>query len=240
MPRARIIEHLTRPKPTLFVSLPTNSAELAQAAIEGGADGLKVHINVHHEASGTHFGSYAEEAPRLEQIVCVAAGLPVGIVPGAEQMASEDDLRALAALGIDFFDAYAHHIPAWMVGRRELDMAAMVALGAGHDWTDAIAVGVDLAAGNGGWVDAIEASVIPHEGYGQPLTALDVARYARLCRTVRVPVMLPTQRRVRPDEVSVLAEAGMSALLIGAVVTGREAATIRQATAEFRAALNAL
>ncbi len=240
MSRAHLIEHLTGPRPTLFVSLPANAAELAQAAVDGGADGLKVHINVHHEASGTHFGTYDQEASGIEAVLGVAAGRPVGIVPGAETMASEADLRSLAALGIDFFDAYAHHIPAWMVGLRELDMGAMVALGAEHDWTDAIALGVDLAAANGGWVDAIEASVIAHEGYGQRLTALDVARYTRLCRTVRVPIMVPTQRRIRPDEVGVLARAGVGALLIGAVVTGREPDSIGQATAEFRAALDAL
>lgn len=41
---------------SLFISLPANDVRLAKAALEEGADALKVHFNVGHRASGTHFG----------------------------------------------------------------------------------------------------------------------------------------------------------------------------------------
>ena len=47
---------LLRQRPALAVSLPLNDIALAKAAEEAGADALKIHINVHHDASGTHFG----------------------------------------------------------------------------------------------------------------------------------------------------------------------------------------
>jgi len=240
MSRALFLEQLRTEGLMLLVSLPTNSAELARAALAGGADGLKVHINVHHHASGTQFGTLDEEAANLEAILTVAEGCPVGIVPGAEQMASLQDMRRLAAMGIDFFDAYAHHIPAWMVRVPDLDMAVMVAVGAEHEWADMQALGVELATEPTAWVDAVEASVISPEGYGQPLTALDLARYRRLCQTAQVPVMIPTQRHISPEEVGLLADCGASALLIGAIVTGHEPHTIEAATREFRQAIAAL
>ena len=42
----------------LVVSLPRNDVELATAAANAGANALKVHMNVAHRASGTHFGTY--------------------------------------------------------------------------------------------------------------------------------------------------------------------------------------
>ncbi|PJB63418.1 MAG: hypothetical protein CO095_16530, partial [Armatimonadetes bacterium CG_4_9_14_3_um_filter_58_7] len=65
---------------SLIVSLPANSPELAIAAIAGGAECLKVHIRVHHDASGTHFGSLEDERGNLESILSVAGTVPVGIV----------------------------------------------------------------------------------------------------------------------------------------------------------------
>ena len=41
----------------LFVSLPANDIKLAETALASGADGLKVHINVGHRASGNRFGT---------------------------------------------------------------------------------------------------------------------------------------------------------------------------------------
>jgi len=37
---------------TLVVSLPENNLELARAALEGGAQAIKVHANVWHRSSG--------------------------------------------------------------------------------------------------------------------------------------------------------------------------------------------
>jgi len=240
MSRAGFLSLLQEQKLGLFVSLPRNDAELARAAIAGGADSLKVHINVSHAASGTSFGPLAAERTALESIVEAAGGRPVGIVPGAEQMASREDMRGLSRIGIDFCDAYAHHMPAWMLLMRdEVDMAVLVALGPEHDTRQASAVcsgpaGPPLAA------DGIEASIIRHDGYGQPLSALDVLMYRQLCAEAQMPVMVPTQRAVTPKDVSAIANCGAAALLIGAVVTGRDAGSIEEATRRFRAAIDAL
>ncbi|MCA9781917.1 MAG: hypothetical protein KC800_34620, partial [Candidatus Eremiobacteraeota bacterium] len=51
---------------TLMVSLPRNDLQLARAAVDAGAQCIKVHINCHHFASDTHFGSLAEERAVLE------------------------------------------------------------------------------------------------------------------------------------------------------------------------------
>ncbi len=217
----------------LVVSLPRNEPELAQAAKAGGADVLKVHINVHHHASNTHFGSLAEERLALKEILDV--GLPVGIVPGADEaMASRQDMLDLDQMGIDFFDAYVHQMPAWML-QMETGMSRMLALSC-QQWHTDFSLGPCAAR-----CDLIEASIIEPEGYGEPMTVADLCDYGRICRSYpEIPVFVPTQRRITPDELPMLQEMGVRGIIIGAVVTGHEATTIEQVTHEFADALHRL
>jgi len=220
----RMIE--TQDRPMLVVSLPRNEVQFAQAAQAGGADAVKVHINVHHHASGTVFGSLQEEQEALEAIVQV--GLPVGIVPGADTaMASLDDMSKLDQMGIDFFDAYVHQMPAAML-QMETQMSRMIALSHRQRQTN-FSLGPCAA-----WCDLIEASIIEPDGYGQPLTVADLCDYAAICTAYPdIPVLVPTQRCIRPDELSILTSCGIRGIIIGAVVTGDEPAAIEQTTRLF-------
>ncbi len=116
--------------PRLIVSLPANSPELARAAVDGGAEALKVHLHVRHDASGTQFGNLAEERANLERIL--ALGRPTGIVPGAgDHLPTPEEMRALAEMGVDFFDLYVHDTPAWLVRFAGMTRAARIARRAG-------------------------------------------------------------------------------------------------------------
>jgi putative N-acetylmannosamine-6-phosphate epimerase len=216
-----------RERPRLIVSLPQNSPEMARAAAEAGADALKVHTNVKHEASGTVFGSLAEERDNLQRIL--ALGLPTGIVPGvASSLPSREDMAELEAMGLDFFDLYDHDMPLWI--SRWQGMTRTVAMSP--------ATPLDAVAGfeNLGF-EMIEAAIIPHEGYGQPLSVADLVSYRRLRGETKLPIILPTQRAIQPDDVPALIGLGINAIMIGAIVTGREPASLREATAQFAAML---
>ena len=224
---------LTNSPFSIWVSLPRNDAELARAAVNGGAHGLKVHINVAHFASGTRFGTFDEERENLAEIVKIADGRPVGIVPvatndGEHSFASEAEFAALAELGIDFFDSYPADAPAWTLTPRHLDV--MLAAPHGAPVAEILALqqlGMTLC----------EASILPHESYGQPLNAADLARYRVLCDALQVPVMVPSQKKITPADIPALKAAGARALLIGAIVTGRDAAGIESATRSFTSQL---
>jgi hypothetical protein len=212
---------------TLLVSLPQNNLDLAHAALNGGAQGLKVHINVEHFASGTRFGSLEEERARLEPIIELARKFDasVGVVPGAGgTFASRQDFADLAKMGIDYFDAYPADAPAWVFEQE--DLAIMMAAFHGANLEEFIEfehLGMTLC----------EASILPHEEYGKPLSALDLARYANLVDYLEVPVIVPSQKLIVPDDVPALQKTGVKGLLIGAIVTGREAASLEAATRAF-------
>lgn len=228
---AGLLLDLLEKGPRLIVSLPRNSPELGRAAADAGADALKVHINVRHEASGTRFGSLEEERGALAEILAV--GLPTGIVPGtAERLPSPGEMRELAEMGLDFFDLFARDMPAWMTSFEGMSRAAAVDPGfRAESLPELEALGIEV----------IEAAVVPPEGYGRPLCVADLVAYKGIRRGTRLPIIVPTERAIRPAEVPLLVEGvGLNAIMIGAVVTGREAHSLRAAAEGFAAALSAL
>jgi hypothetical protein len=213
---------------SLLVSLPRNDAELARAAIRGGAQGLKVHINVEHFASGTTFGSFEAEKENLAQIVEAANGVPIGIVPGGAPFASESDFEQLAALGIDFFDAYPADAPSWCLSQRHLGRMLAAYQGVSMDEMRAFeALGMEMC----------EASILHHDDYGKELNIGDLARYRQLADGLQGPIIVPSQKKVVPRDLEGLKASGVKGLLIGAIVTGREADSLEAATRAFREAL---
>jgi len=217
---------------SLLVSLPRNDPAMADAALEAGADGLKVHIGLEHFASGLSTGSLDDEEDALREIC--ALGAPVGIVPGVgEGLASRDEMRRLGEIGIDFFDLYATDMPAWMLRMNDCPMSVMVAFSA-----DCRPWGLVERVAGASRPEMIEASIMPHEGYGAPLTAADVSQYAEIAARASQPVIVPTQKAIRPEEVGVLADAGVAGVLIGAIVTGTETDEMVRVTRDFRGAID--
>ncbi len=217
--------------PRLIASLPRNSAELARAAAEGGAEALKVHLRVTHTASGTRFGSLEEERADLEAILAV--GLPTGVVPGtAESLPTGEEMRELARMGLDFFDLFARDMPAWMMSRQGMTCAAAIDAGTGMDFVGEL---------EGLGIEMIEAAVVPAEGYGRAVCAADLVKYRLIRRATQLPIIVPTERAIAPEDLPVLiGDIGLNAVMIGAVVTGREATSLEAATGRFARAVASL
>ena len=230
-----------RKKFALVVSLPANSEALAAAAIEGGADAIKVHLNVVHRASKTKFGSFKSERKRIEAIVKLAgrqrsgsressSGVAVGVMPGAKTIATASELDELSRMGLEFVDCYVSDYPAELLGHHG-KLRTMLALGPDYRFEE-----VRGMAQLG--IESIEASIIDPAGYGQWLMTADLMRYRAIAATSKLPVVVPTQRAIRPEEVSLLAWAGVRGIIIGAIVTGKTPASVKAATRAFREAID--
>lgn len=214
-------------KLVLIMSLPRNDPALCQAAFDAGADAVKVHINVDHRASGTHFGRLEEERPVLETMLAHRTG-PMGLVLGGSLEAVALDAPAVHELPFSFYSVYAHHLPAWGIG-------SSVPLMAACDGSYSLE---EIRAMPACGTDVLEASVIPGAEYGQPLSQRDLLKYRMIAGSVDVPVVVPTQRAIRPEDVAALLRTGVKGLMIGAVVTGRDEASIRRAVGAFRNAID--
>ena len=170
----------------LIVALPANSVEMARAAEEGGADAIKVHLNITHRATKRTFGSLEAERAVLEEIL-EAVKIPVGLVPAAEK-ADRDEITAAAAMPFDFVDMFAHFMPAWLLGVGTWSRMAA----ADASFNEELLRGLGQVPG----IHMAELALIPPEGYGQPLNVRDLALYRR---AVEPAVEVPAEA-VEPEE----------------------------------------
>jgi hypothetical protein len=214
--------------PCLIVSIPGNHVDMAKAAEAAGADAIKLHIDVTHHASHLTFGSLEKERPALEKILA-AIRIPAGLVPGEDLAISAETMNAISEMGFTFFDGYAHTLPAWVRGGK-MDYWAAI----NPTYTT---VEIQHLASLP-WVDAIEAAVIPSEAYGQLLSIRDLARYHEIAKALTKPFVVPSQRKLRTEDIASLLAVGAKNLMIGAVVTGMDAAGVEAATRAFRRALD--
>ncbi|TBL79575.1 hypothetical protein [Paenibacillus thalictri] len=216
---------------SLFVSLYANDAKLARAALEEGADGLKVHMNVGHRASGNHFGPLAEYEMTFREIRSLYDG-PLGIVPGgATEDIRQEEIDRLPGIGIDFYSIYAFHLPSFLLRSEQLARTFAV-----NDSFD-----LQLVRGAAPFgMDALEASIVPGNEYGSQLTFADLLKYRYLVETSGLPVIVPSQRKIVPEDIPALYDSGVQAVLVGAIVTGKTEDGIRKAVSELRNAVDRL
>lgn len=219
---------------SLVVSLPSNNLELAKAALDGGAQAVKVHCNVWHRASGHTFGTYAENREFLQQLITLCKDVPVGLVPGGEDaFITPEERLELENMGLGFFSSYSQHLPCHMMESKVL--TKMVAI----DYTY---TGNTLDAVRSSGIDVLECSVQPGENYGTDLNYADILRYSDIVTKSGKPCLIPTQRKIKPCEVKHLYEAGCKVVMIGAIVMGKEpdAKQLQAVTSAFREAIDAL
>jgi collagenase-like PrtC family protease len=230
----RFVDLMSDRKFVLVVSLPSNNLELAKAALEGGADAVKVHCNVWHRASGHTFGTYEENKAFLKDLIRLCSDVPVGLVPGtSEAFITESELRELEEMGLDFISAYSQNLPSFVMDSRKITSAVAI----GSDYTEST-----LDAVKDSDIEILECSVVRGEAYGQNLTCADLLCYSSIAKRTGKPCMIPTQKKIRPGDVKHLYRAGCRALMIGAVVTGQEPdpEVFQETVQAFREAVDAL
>jgi len=210
----------------LIASLPRNDPELAEAALEAGADVVKVHINIHHHASDTHFGSLEEEKPALEKILKIWKDRPCGIVPFAAPTPDPTTYQRLADMGFDFYSLYLGNAVVGCLPPPE-KVARMLALSA-NDFIG-LAAGLDSLP-----IQICELSIMDGDTYGQPFTYHDLLRYSALRQLIKMPLVVPTQHVVTPESVAELTCAKVEGLMIGAVVAGKMIDSWKSSVKAFR------
>ncbi|WP_066500964.1 hypothetical protein [Abyssisolibacter fermentans] len=222
---------LNNKKISLIVSLPKNDIEFAKAAIEGGVDAVKVHINVEHHASKTLFKSLKEEIKTLEQIIniCKENNKPLGIVAGGNDKIPMKEIDAIIKLGFDFISLYDKHMNPLLLEREGIYKMAAINNEYDIEWVKAY----DSLP-----IDVLECSIMDPDTYGDPLTVREILKYQSVRNATKKPIVIPTQRAIEPKQVAILDSMNINAIMIGAVVTGKESETIYEKTKEFRKAID--
>ena len=227
--RKYLSQVLTERKMTLIMSMPVNETEVMQAALDAGADVVKVHVNLLHRASGNSFGTLEENRDVLSRMLSMT-DVPMGVVPGADVETVRKEVHALKEFDFSFLSLYGHHAPSCVLDLPQELMAAC----------DGTYPMEEVRAFEKMGAKVLEASIMPGSEYGQPLQFRDLCKYRALVENTRLPVVVPTQRRVLPEDVEALYQTGVKGLMVGAVVTGETAQSVYKSVLEFRKAIDRL
>ncbi|OGC25488.1 hypothetical protein A2291_03295 [candidate division WOR-1 bacterium RIFOXYB2_FULL_42_35] len=220
----RINKLLSDNKLTLIIALPKNDLELAEAAVRGGADALQFHVNI------TGFAGFAEEKENLQALVRQIK-VPLGLSFGYNAETSEAEIKEIKKLGFDFFSVRMKLLPDYL--RKIRGIGRIVTLHSDFIFEDL--VNLDKIG-----ADALDAAIVPSHGQGKDMVVGDLQNYISIVLAAGVPVIIPTQKDIRPSEVPIVADTGAKGLLLTPVVTGTTAQHIEKNVREFRVAADDL
>lgn len=226
----KFIEKMKSGKLNLVVSCPVNDYDFVKAAWEHGADAVKIHLNVHHHASGTDFKSMKEELDFVQRIF-KDSPVPVGVVVGGSPEIVRQDFANVLAQPFDFLSLYLHDAVGEVLNQSKITKM----FACNHTYSmDEIRTFEALGA------EVLEVSIVDPDLYGTPLTMRDLLKYKMINDAVSIPTLLPTQKKIIPSDVALLHEVGFNAIMVGAVVTGKDITTFGANIQAFRDAIDAL
>ena len=214
----------------LIISLPANDVEMAKIAIDSGADVVKCHINITH-ASGREFGTLGENRDVFEKIL--ELGVPLGLVPGAQQaMITEPEVDEAREMGIAFLNADISAARPYLT-KPGLEFVPSV----GGDQAERLSSWLPmLNAYPGTW---IEASAVGIEGHAKPVRLQDLLGLRHMGQSVDRRIIVPTVRAMETRDVPYLFDIPeVWALMAGVFVVGNTPESLAAATKSFRLAID--
>jgi len=220
-PQTKLYQALTSGDFPIIVSLARHDLDLAKAALDGGAFALKTHLNAYHRATGTTFGTFERERPFFEELAKL--GCPLLVMAGQETVPTASEMDALADLGFEGFNVYIDHMQPHLLQSRLRPMPALSSTSKAEDIQRIAAIPGCL----------IEASIMPFERYRSAMTDADLARYGAVVQAANVPVIVPSQLALSPENAVQLRNAGIAAPLLGAIVTGDTSQSMYRAVKSF-------
>ena len=90
-------------------------------------------------------------------------------------------------------------------------------------------------------IDAVDAAIIPLHQFGKELVVGDLQNYIAITlSSAKLPVIIPTQRNIKPSEVAIIWDTGVKGLMLTRVVLGETARSVGKAVKEYRIAIDDL
>lgn len=90
-------------------------------------------------------------------------------------------------------------------------------------------------------IDAVDAAIIPLHQFGKELVVGDLQNYIAITlSSAKLPVIIPTQRNIKPSEVAIIWDTGVKGLMLTRVVLGETAKSLEKAVKEYRIAIDDL
>lgn len=219
---------LAQKKFFLFGDLHVNSRDLAIACEEAGADSIIFHLN-QEVGGGFRFAGLEIEEDSIRDSMSVLK-VPLGITIGDTRELLENDWEVIADMGFAFVNMFAHQLPIFVWNDNRLEK--IVSIGPGYILEQVRALS-ELDN-----VSAIVAALTPNQGIGLPFTILDGTTLRLITSLSSKPVLVPTQRKIRPQDIVPLTKMGCRGLLLTTTAYGETPESCREKISTYRTELS--
>lgn len=219
-----LTEFVTKNKMPIVVSLPKNDIDMAKAAISAGADAIKMHINVEHRASGNTFYDTDYYKDVFLEVRELYEG-PLGIVLGDNiNNINKVDLKRLKEIGFTYFSVYEKDITSNLLLQNDLEKTVAVNNEFNINHVNVL---------NQFDMSVIELSIVDPQKYGQPLSLEDLTLYAEFRKKTNLPLMIPSQKKMVPEDLDIIHALGIESVMLGAMTVGTTVDSIYETVKEF-------
>ena len=207
---SKLLGLLKKNKMTLIVQLPNNDLEMARAAVAAGADALVVCPGVNGEE------------------ILNEVKVPVGLDLSLEDQLEDNDIKEN-----EKFDFINFHFNAIACVPRRVKPGRILTLNS--EYTLDKIIGVESTG-----AEAVDAAIVPVSHKPKELAVGDLQNYIAIAISSGLPVIVPTQRDIKPSEVAIMADTGAKGLLLNDVVLGDTVKSMEKALREYRTAVDDL
>lgn len=226
----RINEKLRESKPLVIVELPSNSLELARAAVEGGADSVIAQLYNEHPVTHAYTGGLELEASALKDMV-EQLSVPVGLHLGSEGRVMKDEWKKIAEIGIDYIAASIISIPPYVLGQNDLSKIIYLPTGLPFEHYRSI-----------GSFDGIIAISFEASSQTQPdpqfrLNALDLLNLETVSKLSSIPVLFRASQDVEEEDIRLIIARGCSGVIVDPAFTGSTSEHFKSTTQFYSNAL---
>jgi len=211
-------------KMTLIAEVPDNDLALATIAEDAGIDALLLRINTHE------LNDFEAEKESLERILAQVK-IPVGLSAGWEKLLSKKEVTQICQLGFDFINIGIEHISSSLLNSKRI--GRILRLNNRFSLDDIVDVSRDEYL-------AMDAAIIPASSWGKELVVGDLQNYIAIVMSAGLPVIIPTQKSIKPSEVAIVADTGAKGLILTPIVFGSTPKHISLVMAEFKLAAQEL
>lgn len=218
----------------LLVELPSNSAELASAVEQGGADSLLLQLFNEHPVTSAYTGGPDLEAQQIKDLLSTLK-LPVGIHLGYQKVVTKEEWEQVVTLGFDYAAIGVSKLPPFVLRDSRLPLLPYVQPGMPFEYYRVLSGYDNILA-----FSFETSSQIQSEGANK-FCVLDLVTLSLVTKlSDSKPVIFRVSQDVAGDDVQSLVENGCRGLLLDPAFTASNAEFFKTYTAQFREAIDAL
>lgn len=202
-------DKLKKNKFSILASPFNNDPKLVDIFIKNGINIIKFHINITHPVSNFKFKTWEEEKENIMNIILENPNITVGLVPGHVKENLEEINYFELESYIDFIDIFIDSFTPYYINIPK-NVEKVVAV-------NRVLSKEELEILDFLKFSAIEASIVNKSEYALELTLEDILNYSKLINNGSIPIIIPTQKYIKPKDVKILYEIGAKGIVLGGI-----------------------